>query len=62
MSNKWAIIYNKTLELYIAVTSDSGLEYLTEGEEVCKTNLTKAQALQKANTMNKILDRAKELL
>lgn len=25
MTNKWAVIYNKPLGLYIAVTSDSGL-------------------------------------
>lgn len=62
MTNKWAVIFNKQLEFYIAVSSENDLKFLGEGEETCKTNLTKAQALQKSNTMNNMLDRAKELL
>lgn len=62
MKNNWAIIFNKQLGLYIAVSSENGLKFLEEDEETCKTNLTKAQALQKSNTMNNMLDKAKELL
>lgn len=60
MTNKWAVIFNKQLELYIAVSSENGLKFLEEGEETCKINLTKAQALQKANEFNRLADWIKE--
>lgn len=60
MTNKWAVIFNKQLELYIAVSSENGINFLEEGEETCKTNLTKAQALQLANDFNRMADWIKE--
>lgn len=62
MKNNWAVILNKQLGLYIAISSESGLTFLRSEEDLVRADLTKAQALQKANTMNEILDRAKELL
>ena len=62
MTKNWAVIFNKQLELYVAISSESGLSFLRSEEYLIQIDLTKAQALQKANTMNEILDRAKELL
>lgn len=62
MANNWAVILNKQLWLYIAVSSESGLSFLKSEEDLIRTDLTKAQALQKANAMNAMLDRAKEIL
>lgn len=62
MTNNWAVIFNKQLELYIAISSESGLGFLKNEEDFIRNDLTKAQALQKANTMNAMLDRAKEIL
>lgn len=61
-NNKWVVIQNTKTKLFIAVEAIDSYALLTTNEELIRTNLTKAQALQKANTMNEILDRAKELL
>ena len=62
MANKWAIIHNEKLEQYIAIECKEGWSILHYNERVIRVGMTKAQALQRANTMNEILDRAKELL
>lgn len=61
-NNTWVVIQNTKTKLFIAVEAIDSYALLTTSEELIRTNLTKAQALQKANTMNEILDRAKELL
>lgn len=60
--NNWCVVLNKRLGLYIAVSFENGSGFLKNSEELIHTNLSKAQALQKANAMNETLDRAKELL
>ena len=60
--DNWCLVLNKRLGLYIAVSFENGLGFLKNSEDLIRTNLSKAQALQKANTMNKTLDRAKEIL
>lgn len=62
MTNNWAVIQNTKTKLFIAVEAIDGYAWLTTNEDLVRTNLSKAQALQKANTMNEILDRAKGLL
>lgn len=62
MSNKWAIICNDTLKQYIAIETKQGWSILHHDESVVMIGMTKAQALQRANTMNEILEGAKELL
>ena len=62
MSNKWSIIYNDTLKQYIAIEAKQGWSILHRDERVVRVGMTKGQALQKSNTMNNMLDRAKELL
>lgn len=61
-NNNWCVVFNKRLGVYIAVSFEDGLGFLKNSEDLIRTNLSKAQALQKANTMNAILDRAKEIL
>lgn len=61
-NNNWVVIQNTKTKLFIAVEVIDSYALLTTNEELVRTDLTKAQALQKANTMNEILDRAKELL
>lgn len=62
MTNKWAIIHSGTLKQYIAIESEEGWSILHHDERVVRVGMTKAQALQRANIMNEILDRAKGLL
>lgn len=61
-NNNWCVVFNKMLGIYIAVSFEDKLGFLKNSEDLIRTNLTKAQALQKANTMNEIIDRAEELL
>ncbi|ARQ94853.1 hypothetical protein KMD50_gp42 [Lactococcus phage PLgW-1] len=61
-NNTWVVIQNTKTKLFIAVEAIDSYALLTTNEELIRTNLTKAQALQKAKTMNEILDRAKEIL
>lgn len=62
IDNNWCVVLNKRLCLYIAVSFENGLGFLKNSEVLIRTNLSKAQALQKANTMNEVLVRAKEML
>lgn len=62
MSNKWAIIYNDTLKQYIAIEAKQGWSILHRDERVVRVGMTKGQALQRANIMNEMLDKVKELL
>lgn len=62
MTNKWVIIHNETLKQYIAIEAKEDWSILHHGERVIRVGMTKAQALQRANIMNEMLDKAKELL
>ncbi|QWY14643.1 hypothetical protein [Lactococcus phage PLG-II] len=62
MTNKWAIIHNETLKQYIAIEAKQGWSILHHDERVVRVGMTKAQALQRANIMNEMLDVTKELL
>lgn len=60
MENNWAVILNKRLGLYIAISSESGLTFIRSEEDLIRTDLTKAQALQLANDFNRLADWIKE--
>lgn len=52
MNKNYCVIFSREVGLYIAMTSENGLLFLSDEEGFVRGNLTKEQALELANDLN----------
>lgn len=52
MNKNYCVVFSREVGLYIAMTSENGLLFLSDEEGFVRGGLTKEQALELANDLN----------